>query len=234
MILVLGAFALTGVSAIGARSGWWPATEAIRTNDWSTGLAAAGLLVSLVARFRRGRRGNGLAVAAVLLAAAFLATVANDSVRAGEAPGLKDVSTDLADPPRLSGPLRADLHAGLETGNRPGFEALTPAERWRVIHAEAYPDLRPLILPLPPAEALRRTEQAIAEQGWTIRHRSADTIEAEARTRLFGLRDAVAVRVRPEGQGSRVDLRSVRLEGPHDRGQGISNIRRLKAALQQP
>lgn len=176
---MLGAFLMTGVAAAGARAGWWPAVDAIRTNGWSAALAAAGLLVSVVARFRRGRRGNGLAIAALLLAAIFLSTVANDAVRSANAPGLRDVTTDLAEPPAFAGPLRRDLHEGLPTGKRPGFEALSPLERWRAVHAEAYPDLRPVTLDIPPSEALRRAEQAVADLGWTLRRRSADTVEAE-------------------------------------------------------
>ena len=53
-------------------------------------------------------------------------------------------------------------------------------------------------------------------------------LEATDRTRWFGFRDDVVVRVRPDGTGSRVDVRSVSRVGRSDLG---TNARRIRAFL---
>jgi uncharacterized protein (DUF1499 family) len=54
-------------------------------------------------------------------------------------------------------------------------------------------------------------------------------LEATDRTRWFGFRDDVVVRVRPEGAGSRVDVRSVSRVGRSDLG---TNARRIRGFLE--
>jgi uncharacterized protein (DUF1499 family) len=56
-------------------------------------------------------------------------------------------------------------------------------------------------------------------------------LEATARTRWFGFRDDVVVRVRPDGSGSRVDVRSVSRVGRSDLGTNARRIERFLAAL---
>ena len=56
-------------------------------------------------------------------------------------------------------------------------------------------------------------------------------LEATARTRWFGFRDDVVVRVRPDGAGSRVDVRSVSRVGRSDLGTNARRIRGFMDAL---
>jgi len=231
-MLVLAAFGLTGVAALGSRSGWWPGPAALQVVPWAMALAGAGLLIAVLARFGRRASGKGLAIVAILLGAAYLATATNELLRVRRSPGLLDVSTDTVDPPAFARPLRADLHSGqMGSRRRPGFAMLTPDERWQAVHHEAYPGLTGLLVKADRPTALRSAEQAAQTLGWTIRRRSATGFEAEARTPLFGLVDEVAVRVRTRDGQSRIDVRSVRREGRRDRGQGIRNIHRLLARI---
>jgi uncharacterized protein (DUF1499 family) len=55
-------------------------------------------------------------------------------------------------------------------------------------------------------------------------------IEATATTPWFGFEDDVVVRVRPQGGGSRVDVRSVSRVGRSDVG---TNARRIRADLEE-
>jgi ABC-type amino acid transport substrate-binding protein len=55
--------------------------------------------------------------------------------------------------------------------------------------------------------------------------------QASDRTRLFGFIDDVAVRLKPEGQGSRVDIRSASRVGVSDLGKNAQRIRAYFAAL---
>ena len=52
-------------------------------------------------------------------------------------------------------------------------------------------------------------------------------IEAVARTAIMGFRDDVAVRVRREDDGSRIDVRSASRYGRHDFGANASRIKSL-------
>ena len=66
--------------------------------------------------------------------------------------------------------------------------------------------------------------------GWKIvaADSTAGRIEATATTPWFGFKDDVVVRVRPEGSGSRIDVRSVSRVGQSDVG---TNARRIRAYL---
>ena len=56
-------------------------------------------------------------------------------------------------------------------------------------------------------------------------------IEATDTTRWFGFKDDVVVRVKPEGAGSRVDVRSLSRVGRSDVGKNASRIRAYLQAL---
>ena len=56
-------------------------------------------------------------------------------------------------------------------------------------------------------------------------------MEATDTTRWFGFKDDVVVRVRPEGAGSRVDVRSVSRVGRGDVGANAARIRAFLQAL---
>ena len=56
-------------------------------------------------------------------------------------------------------------------------------------------------------------------------------IEATDTTRWFGFKDDIVIRVRPEGAGSRVDVRSVSRVGRGDVGTNARRIRDFLKAL---
>jgi uncharacterized protein (DUF1499 family) len=80
---------------------------------------------------------------------------------------------------------------------------------------------------------LSRATEAARALGWEIVATApADgRLEATDRTRWFGFRDDVVVRVRPDGSGSRVDARSVSRVGRSDLGTNARRIERFLAAL---
>jgi uncharacterized protein (DUF1499 family) len=67
---------------------------------------------------------------------------------------------------------------------------------------------------------------AAAEQG-----PQAATLQAVARTLVFGFADDVSIRFTPTAQGTEVDMRSASGTGMHDLGQNARRIRRLLADL---
>ena len=70
-------------------------------------------------------------------------------------------------------------------------------------------------------------------RGWEIVAAEPDEgrLEATDRTRWFGFRDDIVVRVRPDGAGSRVDVRSVSRVGRSDLGTNARRIRGFMDAL---
>jgi uncharacterized protein (DUF1499 family) len=154
----------------------------------------------------------------------------------GAAP-IHDITTDLADPPQFKDvvPLRAAAHALNPTEyqraqSMMGREIDVPAEQ-----RKAFPNLRPLIVPQAPAQALQLAEQAVRKMGWdvVVVVPSEGRIEATDTTFYFGFKDDVVIRVRSEQNGSRVDMRSESRVGGGDAGTNARRIRKCLAELRK-
>ena len=100
--------------------------------------------------------------------------------------------------------------------------------------AGEHADLQPLVLRASAEEAFARARAVAQDMGWEIV--SADPasgrIEAVATTFWFGFKDDVTVRVTPQGETSRIDVRSRSRVGRGDAGANASRIRRYLAKLQ--
>lgn len=142
------------------------------------------------------------------------------------APAIHDVSTDTDDPPAFVAaiPERTVNAAPNSTDWDPATVPLQKA---------AFPDLQPLVLDVAPATAFARAEAAVHSMGWALLDAAPDEgrIEATDTTLLFGFQDDIVVRVRPEGTGSRVDVRSCSRVGGGDLGTNAKRIRRYLDVL---
>lgn len=185
------------------------------------GLAAAVIsAVGLVlARLRGRRRGLFRALAGLAIGLITVGIPANQLRIARSVPPIHDITTDLEDPPAFEAilPLRADApnpaeHAGAQLAAQ---------------QQAAYPDLRPLVVAVPPERAFDAAVAAASELGWRIvaADVAAGRIEATDRTFWFGFVDDVVVRIRPEDTGSRIDVRSTSRVGVSDLGTNAARIR---------
>jgi uncharacterized protein (DUF1499 family) len=97
---------------------------------------------------------------------------------------------------------------------------------------QAYPDIQPLRLPVPPAQAYPEALAAAQAMGWEIvaKDPAAGRFEAVDTTLWFGFKDDVTVRVAADGKGSRIDVRSKSRVGRGDIG---TNAKRIRAYLQR-
>jgi uncharacterized protein (DUF1499 family) len=97
---------------------------------------------------------------------------------------------------------------------------------------QAYPDIQPLRLPVPPAQAYTEALAAAQAMGWEIvsQDPAARRFEAVDTTLWFGFKDDVTVRVAADGADSRVDVRSKSRVGKGDVG---TNAKRVRAYLQR-
>ena len=207
----------------GTRLGLWPYGIGFQMMRWAVYAGVAGAALALVALLLGPRRG----LAALALALGLGAAVPPWQVQrsAMGKPPIHDITTDTDDPPPFVAvvPLRRDARNPVEYG---GPEIAAQQRK-------AYPDIAPLSVPVPPAQAFERAERAARAQGWEIVAAvpAEGRIEATDTTRWFGFKDDVVIRVRPEGAGSRVDVRSVSRVGRGDVGANARRIREFLEAL---
>jgi uncharacterized protein (DUF1499 family) len=183
--------------------------------------AGAGLVTLAWARWRGKRLGSAIALLALVTGLIAVGSPYQWQRRARALPAIHDITTDLDNPPEFQAivPLRADAPNSLERAPQ-----LAAQQR------EAYPDLAPVTLSVPPKEAFTRALAVAQEKGWEIvdADQAAGRIEATDTTRWFGFKDDVAVRLTAWGAGTRVDVRSVSRVGRGDVG---TNARRIDEYL---
>jgi len=144
------------------------------------------------------------------------------------APPIHDLTTNPDDPPSFVEAARHPDNAGRDL-TYPHGGAKVIAEQRR-----AYPDLEPITLDLPPSEAFNAALRAAEKLGWTVAWANAElgTIEAYEISWAFRFVDDVAVRIRPRGSGSIVDVRSTSRVGISDLGANAARIRRFVEKLE--
>jgi uncharacterized protein (DUF1499 family) len=225
------AVVLLALGLIGWRAGWWNFRFAFQTlMPWAGYCAIAALAVSalalLLARSRIEWRGVALAVAA-FAAGLLIAYVPwhYDQIRQ-TVPPIHDITTDPDNPPAFAAVVASRTADG---GNPVTYEGAKIAEQQR----QAYPDIAPLSLALPPDAAFSRALDAAQRMGWTIvaADDTAGRIEASDRSRWFGFTDDIVIRIRESGSGSRVDIRSSSRLGRSDFGVNAARIRAYLGAL---
>ena len=176
--------------------------------------------------WRQGLRGIGLAVAALGIGVVMLAYPAYLAVLFYRLPAVNDITTDPVDPPRFEAIARLRPR-GANSVAYPGPAAMK-------LQRVTYPDIEPLIVSVPPAEAYEAALAVITKRKWRIvdvrppqTGRREGRIEAVVRTPLMGFRDDLVVRVRAAEDGARVDMRSASRFGTHDFGANASRLRSL-------
>jgi hypothetical protein len=192
-------------------------------------LAALLAILAMVVVWRSGRKGGVRSFFALVIATLTLAGPAYVAGAGLAKPALMDVSTDLDDPPRFD---RAPRDRGKADSPTPTTIPQAQAQAQRA----AYPDLTSLRLPLSPEEVSNLAIGVVEERGWRLLGPTSfprggpptGRIEAVARTPVLGFSDDVSIRVRPDGDGSLVDMRSASRFGTRDFG---ANAARIKAFL---
>ncbi len=190
--------------------------------------AVAGLVLAFFVAPQRGRR---IAVLA-LLSPTVLAAIGFEHMRAeANAAPISDISTDLIDPPAFTQAVH-DARAGVAGANALDLatEKTPDGRSFADVQRHAYPNIASIPTGLAPLQAFDIAEKLAREQNWRITMSDARTgrIEATRETLWFGFIDDIAVRVRADGSGARVDMRASRRVGANDAGE---NVRRVQAFL---
>ncbi|MGB9122938.1 MAG: DUF1499 domain-containing protein [Candidatus Angelobacter sp.] len=183
-------------------------------------LGVIAVLTSIIGLMRSGSK--GMAVAGLVLGV-IAAGMPLKSINTARHSPIHDVSTDRDNPPQFVAVL--PLRAAAKAPNSTDYDAKT-AE----LQKETYPDIGPLHLDVPSAQAFDRAAAAAKDMKWDviITDPAQGRIEATATTFWFGFKDDVVVRVTADGSGSRVDVRSLSRIGKSDVG---ANARRIRDYL---
>ncbi|MCU0758930.1 MAG: DUF1499 domain-containing protein [Steroidobacteraceae bacterium] len=196
-------------------------------------LAIVGFLVAL----SKGSPVSKGSVALAIVVALGLLGYLLSWLRAGMGvPPIHEISTDLASPPPFVAvlPLRAQGGAVnppeyvAEIGGRNGKTNVPEAQR------KAFPDIQPVILEgVAPAAAFVRAEAAARQLGWKVVAAVPDEgrIEATDTTAFFAFKDDVVIRLRAEGGGTRIDVRSKSRVGVGDVGANAARVRKFLALV---
>jgi uncharacterized protein (DUF1499 family) len=221
-VLALIAVLMLPLAGIGYRLGLWDFRPGLTVFRWAAYAGLAAAVLSLVGLFlsRPGstRRGFPLAVTGLIvgLVATWIPWQWWQVVK--RVPMIHDITTDTETPPVFVAilPLRANAP------NSADYEGPELAAQQRT----GYPDLGPLTLQLPPAQAFAHALETARAMGWEIvaSEPVEGRIEATDTTFWFGFKDDVVVRVKPDGNGSRIDVRSVSRVGRSDVGKNARRI----------
>lgn len=185
-------------------------------------------IVSIVrARGRFGPADQRRSVTATAVGMVLVAVVLVSAAGGAGKPPINDITTDLADPPAFA-----------SAGAVPAYvdrDMSYPADFAPVV-LQAYPDLEPIQLSAAPEEAYARAVASARSLGWTITHEdpASGTFDASETTAIFRFVDDVTVRVRPDNDGTRIDLRSKSRDGRGDLGANAERIQRFAAEIRLP
>ncbi len=218
------------VSILIVRFGFLEMKPALATFFGALGCAALSILVSLAAFaaiWQNGSRGMSRILLALLIDAVVLAYPAYLALQYRKLPPIHDVTTDPINPPRFEALAR--LRSG-DGANTAVYAGLYSAEQQRL----AYPDIEPVELEIPVDRAYAITLQLVNKRKWLVIDerppqlpRRIGRIEAVARTPIMGFREDVSIRVTPNGEDSRVDIRSSSRYFESDLGSNATRITKL-------
>ena len=231
LVLATIAVVLLALGPIGWRAGWWHFRFAfLNLMPWAAYFGIAALVVSaltlLLGRARIELRGIAVAVLAFVVGG-LIAYVPwhYDQIRR-TVPPIHDITTDPDNPPAFVAVVPLREAAGPD---RVAYEGAKIAK----LQQQAYPDIVPLTLAVPPAAAFNRALDTAQRMGWTIVNAddAAGRIEASDRSRWFGFTDDIVIRITGSGSGSSVDMRSSSRVGRGDFGVNAARIESYISAL---
>jgi hypothetical protein len=250
--VALFSLAATVIAVIIVRSGALEIVPALSTLAGALVLAVFAILLAIAAALSiwfEGVGGAREAITAFLIGFALIAYPLFLGVKGYRLPAIYDITTDPIDPPRFD----AIARLRPRDANPINYQGLYAAE---LQHA-AYSDIEPDLTDSTPQEAYDAAMKVITKRKWRIVDARPPQgggpqlveaqprpsrgqpppppappprdgyIEAVARTPILGFRDDVVVRIRPTGDGARIDVRSASRYGRHDLGTNASRVRNL-------
>ncbi|RRJ83439.1 DUF1499 domain-containing protein [Aestuariirhabdus litorea] len=189
-------------------------------------LLLAAVLILLARRQHeraQASRGGWIALMMVLVVALYAVQVH----KAKTVPFIHDVTTDTRNPPVFEAV--ASLRGPGDHGVDYGGEAVASQQR------VGYPDLLPLTTDSDPEQAYIRLKAMVQAKGWELVADEPERghLEAVVTSTLFGFKDDLVIRVQPQGEGARIDMRSASRIGRSDLGANAARLRALREGFAQ-
>jgi hypothetical protein len=218
----------TILAIIIVRSGLLEFRPALATVGGALAFSAIALLLAFAAFvviWREGLIGIGYSLTAIGIGVALLAYPGYLAVASYRLPWIYDITTDPIDPPRFEALARIRPR----DANPVIYAGLSAAEQQR----NAYPEIETLEQDAAAQASYEAALAVVTKRKWNIVARRPPErgregrIEAVARTAIMGLREDVVIRVRADGQGSRLDIRSSSRYGSFDFGTNAARVRNL-------
>jgi uncharacterized protein (DUF1499 family) len=217
------------VSIIIVRFGFLEMKPALATFFGALALAGLSILIGFLgfaAIWQNGTRGMGRILMAFLIAGLVLAYPAYLAVQYRRLPPIHDITTDPIDPPRFEALSRLRTGDDTNTATYAGYSA--------ELQRKAYPDIEPVQLEITPERAFDIALRLVTRRKWLVIDerppqppRRIGRIEAVARTPIMGFREDVSIRVQPDGEDSRVDIRSSSRYFDSDLGSNAARVSKL-------
>ena len=217
------------VSIMIVRFGFLEMKPALATFFGALGCAGLSILVGLAAFaaiWQNGSRGMSRILLAMLIDVVVLAYPAYLALQYRKLPQIHDITTDPIDPPRFDALARLRSGDGAKPPSMPVFIPPSSSGSLSRYRADRTRDAA--------AARLRLTLQIVNRRKWLIIDERAPHpprrighIEAVARTPMMGFREDVSIRVMPDGEDARVDMRSSSRYFERDLGTNASRITKL-------
>ncbi len=236
--VALGGLALTLLSVLvavlsgsGHRFGWWHFTTGFMILAGGVGVALVGSLASLwgvfVTRPGTPRRGLIWALVGLVLGIVVIFPPVQWYLAAQKGPSIHDITTDTQNPPTF----KAVVSLRKEAPNAAAYGGAKVAAQQRA----GYPELGPASFSEPTGRVFEQALAVARAMGWKVVAAEPETgrVEATDTTFWFGFKDDVVVRIRPQGEATRVDVRSASRVGQSDLGTNAHRIRAFLRALKE-
>jgi uncharacterized protein (DUF1499 family) len=221
--------AATAYAIVGSRNGLTDYRSAFTLLRQIAQVGAGVLILSVVVLLfaLKKRQGTVYAASATAVLAVLVGLMVMNQAAPPPGPLMNDITTDLEDPPQFDAviPLRP------QGSNPVAYGGAETAASQRTVH----PEVQPLRSSLPPAQAFEQALRVAQDMGWDVVAQNASTgiVEAVDTTPFFRFKDDIVIRVRPDGQGSRVDLRSHSRVGISDLGKNAARIMAFSAEFSE-
>lgn len=228
---VVGLVALP-VGALGARLGIWPFTVGFMLLAVGVVLATVAFFLGIVGAVYANSKGWAVdrrqCLIGVAIGVVILGLMGNQFIMASSVPPIHNISTDTANPPEFDA-IVAIREA--EGANPLAYDPQALAEQQRA----AYPYVKPLVSGASASTMFSRAVAAVENLGMEVvsSDESSGLVEATDTTFWFGFKDDVVIRIRPEGSGSVVDVRSVSRVGQSDLGKNAERIGQILTLMSE-
>jgi fatty-acyl-CoA synthase len=243
VVIALAPALLVAAGALGVKFGVIPLALGYdqMTLDWAPKAAmlgvATGVLGLIFALFGGFSRFWKKALLALAITVATLGAMVAANAMGGRAPPIHDVSTDWKTPLMLSDAALAARGGEAQTveadPSLPVGSLAFAGRRVADVNAETCAAARPLVVARSPADAYEAAKAAVQAAGLSIVTDDPmdGRLEATGQSFWYGLKDDLVVRVRPDANGARVDMRAIGREAGGDMGRNCRRVGDLLAVV---